>query len=521
MAIYDVNGNVLNEASAYPSLSLFHSFGVIGDSYASGEIYISSLVDYYDLSWPQVLGRAAGLKAVNYSKGGLSTKTWLENNDYGLAKLNSEDVNDIYVIALGLNDANQSIPVGTISDITSDSANSFYSYYGRIIRAIQSHAPNAIIILSTCPRWSDTYNPYSDAIIDIGEYYTLSVLDLSESEFFQSNFFSSNQVQNHPTAVNYSAMAKEYGRLIEKVLQDNVANYNGYTRNGTHDNPEGTGLTDEIKEALLTCFAHIPWLDHDIDYYSILENALYDTYPKIIASFNPGVNVIYTDDTLDSLKQYLTVTYYETVESAGTIVSANDYTLSGTLAVGTNTIDVSYNTLTTSITINNVIDFYDIWEWSWSASGGNLQKLQASVDPGQTDLTKYPSGVFIYAPYDARRHYCVTRGQAPYYVRDSTAVASSYYPIPIPRSANHVKITTLPDGQYIYLTFYEFDGTKYDPRLGRTTWTQMTNGSFERPLALGSGNQRYLIFNMKSDDAETSYPVEPTSMLIEFSEVET
>lgn len=225
--VYDVNGNKLLQ-DIYPSASVFKTIGVIGDSFASGEIYIGSSstgTDYYDLSWPQVMGRMIGADAVNYSKGGLTTKTWLEDATYGLTKLNAEPANNLYIIALGINDGNVSMPIGTIADITSDSTNSFYSYYGRIIRAVKAHAPNAVIILSTCARWTNTYTPYSNAIIAIGEYYSLAVFDLSENEFFQSSFFSSNQVHNHPTAVNYSAMAKEFVKLVEEELQNNPSKY--------------------------------------------------------------------------------------------------------------------------------------------------------------------------------------------------------------------------------------------------------------------------------------------------------
>lgn len=226
MAVYDIDGNILADGVVYSSLSLLQSIGIIGDSFASGEVWIGeSSGDYYPLSWGQIMARMVGATAVNYSKGGLSTKTWLEDTTYGLAKLNSETANQLYVIALGINDGNTSIPVGTIADITSDSTNSFYSYYGRIVRAIQAHAPNAIIMLSTCARWTATYNPYSDAIREIGEYYSFPVLDLADSEFFRSEFFATNQVHNHPTAINYSAMAKEYKRLIENALEENADQY--------------------------------------------------------------------------------------------------------------------------------------------------------------------------------------------------------------------------------------------------------------------------------------------------------
>lgn len=223
MGLYNINGENM---MPNPSLSMFQSIGIIGDSFASGEIFVNGTgVDYYDLSWGQVMARMAGCTAVNYSKGGLTTKTWLENTTYGLAKLNNETANQLYIIALGINDGNASMPVGTISDITSDNTNSFYSYYGRIIRAIKAHAPNAIIMLSTLARWTSTYNPYSAAVKAIGEYYDLPVFDLSESEFFQSDFFADTQVSNHPTAINYSAMAKEYKRLVENALVENAELY--------------------------------------------------------------------------------------------------------------------------------------------------------------------------------------------------------------------------------------------------------------------------------------------------------
>ena len=223
MGIYSINGE---NATPAPSMSMFQTIGIIGDSFCSGEIFVNgSGVDYYDLSWGQIMARMSGCTAVNYSKGGLTTKTWLTDATYGLAKLNAEAANQLYIIALGINDGNQSIPIGTISDITSDSTNSFYSYYGRIIRAVKTHAPNAVIMLSTLARWTSTYNPYSEAVKAIGTYYDLPVFDLSESEFFQSDFFADTQVSNHPTAVNYSAMAKEYKRLVENALVENAELY--------------------------------------------------------------------------------------------------------------------------------------------------------------------------------------------------------------------------------------------------------------------------------------------------------
>lgn len=230
MAIYNINGRLICNDINFPSISLFNTMGIIGDSIAAGEIWQgNNYQDIYNLSWGKIIERISNVQTEIYAKSGLSTRTWLESNDYGLGKLNSTPAKQIYIICLGINDGNNSQAIGSISDIESDSSNTFYSYYGRIVRAIQNHAPNAIIMLSTCVRFSNTYLPYSNAIKNIGSYYNFPVLDVSQSYYFHSDFNTETLVHNHPNAVGYSGMAKEYIRLIEEALQNNPTLYNSYT----------------------------------------------------------------------------------------------------------------------------------------------------------------------------------------------------------------------------------------------------------------------------------------------------
>lgn len=115
-------------------------------------------------------------------------------------------------------------------------------------------------------------------------------------------------------------------------------------------------FSNDAKDALLNCFAHIVFTDDDADYYGNLRNALYaDAYPRITAIFNPGTHHVYHLDSLDTLKPYLTVKYYETSESTGTVVADSDYTLSGNLVEGDQTITVSYSGLraTFSVSVTN------------------------------------------------------------------------------------------------------------------------------------------------------------------------
>lgn len=102
------------------------------------------------------------------------------------------------------------------------------------------------------------------------------------------------------------------------------------------------GMSEEAKAALLACFRNVAWINEDgQDYYDALDAALHSgkTLTSITAVFNQGTAEIYATDTLDSLRQYLTVTAnYDD----GTSALVTTYTLSGTLTVGTSTITAAY-----------------------------------------------------------------------------------------------------------------------------------------------------------------------------------
>lgn len=112
------------------------------------------------------------------------------------------------------------------------------------------------------------------------------------------------------------------------------------------------GLTDDIKQALLTCFEHVAWTDeHGQDYVDALEAALYP--PAELASISAVYTqsgTVYTTDTLDSLKTDLVVTATYSDSTTETLEST-DYTLSGTLTEGTSTITVTYEGKTTTFSV--------------------------------------------------------------------------------------------------------------------------------------------------------------------------
>lgn len=241
------------------------------------------------------------------------------------------------------------------------------------------------------------------------------------------------------------------------------------------------GLSDDVKTSLLACFSHVAWVNtHGQDYYDALEAALYaDSYPRITAAFDAGVNVIYTDDALDTLKQYLTIKYFATKDSAGTVIASNDYTLSGVLTEGTSTVTVAYDEVRTSVSIPGVINFYNIWEWSSNAD--NVYTLNSSI----TTPTKGTLGR-IKLDEDfvnlQRRSIVVRKGinsDAQYYYKASWETGTGYYPIPVPKTATGFVITLSEATQSVvgYLFRYPGTGANFDLINNDAVWHAGTHTS--------------------------------------------
>lgn len=210
---------------------MFEKFGVIGDSFASGEVWDESgkHSDYYNISWGQILARMSGNKCINFSEGGLTTETWL-TSEKGLNLLNSSEVQQLYICALGINDYYKlgEKHLGTIADCETK-ADSFYGYYARIIEAIQTKAPKSKIVMMTIAYKSEVSNKYSNAIINIANKYGIPYIIQGDDRFFNDAFYYNNMVGGHPLAVVYSGMAKAFKRLIETCMQNNVNYFKNYT----------------------------------------------------------------------------------------------------------------------------------------------------------------------------------------------------------------------------------------------------------------------------------------------------
>ena len=210
----------------YVSLSLFSKFGVIGDSYASGEVYFDEkLHDIYEISWGQILARKLGASCVNFSGGGYSTRGWLKNSK-GLTKMLNTEAQDIYYLCLGINDANNygEEYLGSVADINEDDTlnpDTFFGNYGRIVCNIKKHAPNAKIVMFTIVPTTEMKATYNEAIIEIADRFGIPYIVQTDDPFFTSDLYVNGKVKSHPVAVVYSGMATAFERLLKRCIIEN------------------------------------------------------------------------------------------------------------------------------------------------------------------------------------------------------------------------------------------------------------------------------------------------------------
>lgn len=217
-------------------LSAFHTVGCIGDSLSSGECaYKTSgtvhYIDLYDFSWGQCLARSTGNTYYNFSKGGLTTKTWMEteNGDgFGPDSIHAFDGNhdcDAYFIGLGQNDKNVSMTVGTASDIGT-SAETYYRYYGDIITAIQTNTPKAPIFCFTdpCPVNGDlAYNAAVREIVTLFSNVYLIDLYTYAYDLYNTGYIGQQKRSGHFNAVGYQEMAYVISTYVDSIVRGNVS----------------------------------------------------------------------------------------------------------------------------------------------------------------------------------------------------------------------------------------------------------------------------------------------------------
>lgn len=104
---------------------------------------------------------------------------------------------------------------------------------------------------------------------------------------------------------------------------------------------------------------------------------------------------IYTNDTLDTLKQYLVVTANYSDSTTATVPST-DYTLSGTLTVGTSTITASYGGKTDTFTVT-VTEYVRTLLHAWDFTQSTTDTVGSATADMGSHVTRDSSGLHFTA----------------------------------------------------------------------------------------------------------------------------
>lgn len=247
----------------FSGISLFPRFGVVGDSFASGVIFPGGN-HHYRLSWPQILARENGCIATNYSRGGMTTKSFITNTTWGLPQLEADitagEGCGLYLLCLGINDSNEENTWGGLSILGSSSdvnasnpdanADTFWGNYCRIIAHIKAAAPDARICICTFKRIPTSateagYIPFNNAIRQIAAYMEIGLLDLERDAYFASSYYLNRMSGAHPVGPQYVGYAHAINRLLIKEIRENWYYFNGYTDGDDEGNR--TSETENIK----------------------------------------------------------------------------------------------------------------------------------------------------------------------------------------------------------------------------------------------------------------------------------
>lgn len=215
---------------------------------------------------------------------------------------------------------------------------------------------------------------------------------------------------------------------------------------------------------------------------------------------------VYDTDSLDSLKSDLVVTATYSDSSTATVPS-EDYTLSGSMAHGTNTITVTYEGLTTTFTVT----VSEHWTYSiddLTRAGGAMVNT-ASADCG-TALAETTNNRYSFFRNSGSTSVAIQRNNT---IKSQT---SDYYPVKVPQGATALTVTITPSTQYVAAYPRKLNDGKYE------TWTMATGSSsyieHETSFTFDAADDNcYIFMTTKYNNAGTSYPTAPTGLDIVFS----
>lgn len=225
----------------YSHTSIFRTMAFIGDSLSSGEFEIrldgeaTQYHDLYEYSWGQFIARKNGLKAYNFSRGGMSAGNYLKDfaDDRGLWE--RAKACQAYVIAMGVNDLyGGNIELGTLDDIKEDyrdNAKTFLGNYAAIVMRYKKISPDAKFFFVTFPKGKGENDEKTDGMIrvlyDLAGYFDNSyVIDLNKyGPAYDDEFRRRFYLNGHMNPQGYLFTAKLVDSYIDYIIRHNPEDF--------------------------------------------------------------------------------------------------------------------------------------------------------------------------------------------------------------------------------------------------------------------------------------------------------
>ncbi len=220
-------------ADGYSNTSIFRTIAFVGDSLSSGEFETrtengTGYHDLYEYSWGQYIARKNGLKAYNFSRGGMTAREYVESFAEKNGMWDEEKKCQAYVIALGVNDiVNAKMEIGTTDDIGTD-RETFVRYYGEIVNRYKKISPDSKFFFVTFPNMDyDIKEWHTKEMVDtmyaLADYFDNAyVIDLNKygpvyGEEFRNHFY----LHGHLNPSGYILTARIIDSYIDYIVRHN------------------------------------------------------------------------------------------------------------------------------------------------------------------------------------------------------------------------------------------------------------------------------------------------------------
>ena len=221
----------------YSHTSVFRTMAFIGDSLSSGEFETRNEKgepgwhDLYEYSWGQYIARKNGLKAYNFSQGGMTAKAYIDSFAANSGFWDKDKACQAYVIALGVNDINnREIPVGDMNDI--DNTNTYLGAYAEIVRRYKQISPDAKFFFVTLPQTNefgdtDKYLAVNEGIRALAEHFENAyVIDLYKyAPVYDDKFTEKFFLYGHMNPHGYIFTARMIDSYIDYIVRHNVEDF--------------------------------------------------------------------------------------------------------------------------------------------------------------------------------------------------------------------------------------------------------------------------------------------------------